>query len=191
VPTVTCRSTTNSRRPAPTGAHAAVGLTLLALLVSACSIHVTKNGISGNIAGHKFAASAHSLPAGFPTDVPLPSRSRVIGGAGFSDSRGSGYDAVFAVRGTVTTGLKDYESEFRAAGYKITESSMAPPPATTGTNSPSTTLTVTGGAFQAANSNWNVVVLAGSRSTAASSKVRNGEFGLNLTVTPPASTPTT
>ncbi len=58
---------------------AAVGL---ALTLAGCGLHVSKNGVSGNILGHSFSASKGSLPAGFPSAIPSPDASRVLGGGG-------------------------------------------------------------------------------------------------------------
>jgi len=118
-------------------------------------IHISKNGISGNILGHKFSAASHSLPAGFPSEVPLPDNSKVLGGGGVSDSSGTVYDAAFAVSGTVGPATSAYEAKFRSAGYTLSNV-HAPSPISngssttgSGSNSTSTTVTVTGGTFTA------------------------------------------
>jgi hypothetical protein len=156
------------------------------VLSSACSIHISRNGISGEIGGHKFSAALHGLPAGFPTDVPLPDNARVIGGAGTN----RGYDAAFAMPGTVAAGAHAYEAKFQAAGYTVTNIGS---PSTTdlsgsGQNSTSTTVTLTGASFTAKNANWMVQVEIGSSSSAVSTELKTGEFGVNITVVSPSST---
>ncbi|MHB8506918.1 MAG: hypothetical protein ACYDEN_14570 [Acidimicrobiales bacterium] len=156
------------------------------VLGAACSIHISKNGISGNIAGHSFSAVAHALPSGFPTAVPVPDGSRVIGGAGTNGD----FDAVFGVPGTVTAGAAAYESKFRSAGFTVTVTNG---PSTTqvtgsGQNSTSTTVTFTGATFTAKNGSWTVQVEMGSSSSAVSSQLKAGEIGVNITVVPTTST---
>ncbi len=137
------------------GTAVALCLGAVSIFFTACSIHISKNGISGNIAGHSFSATAHALPSGFPTDVPLPDNARVIGGAGTN----GGYDAVFAVPGTVTDGVHAYESKFQSSGYTVTNITA---PATTvvpasGRNSSSTTVTLS-------RSRWGAVRRPSARS---------------------------
>ena len=188
---------------APRARRRSVPVTALALvaagvLLAACSLHVTKNGFSGDILGHKVSGSSGALPAGFPSDVPSPDNSRVIGGGSVGDSNGSGYDAAFAVTGDVTTGLAAYEAKFQSAGYTL--SNVENPPATTsgspssgtasGSGATTTTVTVTGGTFTATNSQWVVQVEAGS-SSSATEGLKPGEFGVNLTVVTKSLTTTT
>jgi hypothetical protein len=158
------------------------------ILSTACSIHITKNGISGNIAGHNFSATAHALPSGFPSGVPQPDSARVLGGAGTNGD----WDAAFAVPGTVAAGAQAYEAKFGSAGYTVTNTSA---PSTTevpasGQNSTSTTVTFTGATFTAKNASWTVQVEMGSSSSAVSSELKAGEFGVNITVVPASSTTT-
>lgn len=167
---------------------ALVGLGASGILVSACGIHISKNGISGDIAGHHFSAALHGLPSGFPTDVPLPDSARVIGGAGTN----GGYDAIFAVPGTVSTGAQAYEAKFQSAGFTVSNISS---PATTelsgsAQNATSTTMTLTAASFTAQNGAWTVQVEIGSSSSAVSTDLRAGEFGVNITVVPATSTTT-
>src|ERR1700674_5575191 len=67
-------------------ALAAVGLTL-----SACGLHVSKHGVSGNAFGHSFSAASGQLPSGFPSSVPVPDNSRVLGGAGVDNGWGAAF----------------------------------------------------------------------------------------------------
>ncbi len=101
----------------------------LAIALTACGLHVSKHGLSGNILGHSFSAAKGSLPAGFPSAVPAPDSSRVLGGGG-GDNR---WDAVFAVTGTITSGTTAYESKLRSAGYTITNYQSGSTPVTGGT----------------------------------------------------------
>jgi hypothetical protein len=175
----------------------ALTVTVVAVMLSACGIHISKNGISGNILGHKFSAASHSLPAGFPSEVPLPDNSKVLGGGGVSDSSGTVYDAAFAVSGTVGPATSAYEAKFRSAGYTLSNV-HAPSPISngssttgSGSNSTSTTVTVTGGTFTANNGSWTVGVLTGSSSSAVGSELKAGQVGMNITVTPTSHTSTT
>jgi hypothetical protein len=174
--------TRNRRSP---GRRAVAGLCIgsVALLTTACGIHISKNGISGDIAGHKFAAALHGLPSGFPTDVPSPDNARVIAGA----STNGDFDAAFAVPGTMTAGARAYEAKFRSAGYTVTDISS---PSTTelsasGQGSTSTTVTLTGATFTAKNGSWVVQVEMGTSSSAVGSELKTGEFGVNIAVAPP------
>jgi len=162
-------------------------LGVVGVLSAACSLHISKNGISGNIAGHNFSAVVHSLPSGFPTTVPQPDGSRVLGGGATNGD----FDAVFAVSGSVTAGAQAYESKFRSAGFTVTVTNA---PSTTqvtasGQNSTSTTVTFTGATFTAKNASWTVQVEMGSSSSAVGSELKAGEFGVNITVVPASSTP--
>jgi hypothetical protein len=56
------------------------------LVLSGCSLHVTKHGVSGNAFGHNFSGATGELPAGFPTNVPLPDHSRVLAGGGTNNA---------------------------------------------------------------------------------------------------------
>ena len=158
-----------------------------ALALSACSLHLSKNGISGNVLGHSFSGSSGALPTGFPSNVPVPDGSRVLGGAGTSNR----WDAAFAVTGAVTTGTAAYESKFRSAGYTLTnvESGSTQVTATTSAGSTSTTVTLTGASFTATGSGWTVEVLSGSASSSIGT-LRSGEFAVNITVVPEGSVPT-
>jgi hypothetical protein len=167
---------------------AALGLGALGVVAAGCGIHISKNGISGSIGGHQFSASIHGLPAGFPTSVPVPDNARVLGGAGTN----GGYDAAFAVPGTVPAGAQAYEAKFRSAGFTVTDLTA---PSTTGLsgsgqNSSSTTLTLTGASFSAKDAGWNVLVEIGSSSSTAFAGLKAGEFGVNITVAPASATPT-
>lgn len=167
-------------------ATAALCVGAIGVLATACGIHISKNGISGDIGGHKFSAAIHGLPSGFPTNVPLPDNARVIAGAGTN----GGYDAAFAVSGAVAAGAQAYESKFQSAGYTVTNISA---PSTTevsgsGQNSTSTTVTLTGASFTAKNSTWTVQVEMGSSSSAVGSELKTGEFGINITVVSPSAT---
>jgi hypothetical protein len=171
---------------------------LAGLVLGACSIHVTKNGLSGNVLGHKFSAAAHQLPAGFPSDIPTPTGATVIGGAGTSNgnSNDTGWDAAFAVTGTVAAGAASYQQQFTNAGYTI--SNVQSPTSTTPTSgasssggSTSTTVTLTGAGFTATNATWTVNVLLGSSSSAVGSELKPGQYGINIVAVPTSSTTTT
>ncbi len=185
-------------RPGRTkGVVVGAGLLSLALAGSACGLHISKNGISGNILGHKFSAAVHQLPAGFPSAVPLPANSRVLGGGGGSDSQGTVYDAAFAVSGSVPAVFSSYQSTFKNAGYTISNvqppSSVTTPSATasSGSKNTSTTISATGGTFTAKDDSWTVDVLVGSTSAALGDELKPGETGVNVTVAPTSQTTTT
>jgi hypothetical protein len=178
---------TNMRaRGLPRRAAGLLGLTVVAVGLTACGVHISKNGISGSIDGHQFSAAVKGLPAGFPGDVPLPGGARTLGGAGTN----GGYDAAFAVPGVVGAGTQAYESKFRSAGYSVTDIGS---PSTTelsgsGQNATSTTVTLTGASFTAKNASWTVQVEMGSSSSAVGSELKAGEFGINITVVPAPTT---
>ena len=166
--------------------------------LSACGLHVSKNGVSGNILGHKFSAAEHQLPAGFPSDIPTPTGATVLGGGGVSDANGGGWDAAFALTGTVAAGSTAYQKQFTDAGYTVTDvqtsgptSVTAPTTASTGAGATSTTVTLDGASFKATNSTWTVQVLLGSSSSAVGSELKAGQYGVNITAVPTSSTTTT
>jgi hypothetical protein len=159
-------------------AAAAAGLTL-----SACGLHVSGHGISGNAFGHNFSASSGQLPAGFPTSVPVPHASRVVDGGGTDND----WDVAFAVTGSVTAGTSAYQAQFQSAGYTLSNiQSGSTPPAGSASGSSSTTLT--GSVFTAKNAQWTVEVESGSTSSAKNVGLKAGEFAINITVVPASST---
>jgi hypothetical protein len=160
------------------------------LLFSACSLHVSKHGINGNVFGHKFSGASGQLPAGFPSTVPVPDNSRVLVGGGADND----WDVSFAVTGTLATGTAAYQAKFRSAGYTVTTIQSESTPDTGAANpSPSTTVTLTGSVFTATNSQWKVDIESGTTSAAKNGPLKAGEFAVNITVTsaPSTSTPTT
>ncbi len=164
------------------------------LALSACSLHVSKNGVSGNVFGHSFSASQHQLPAGFPSSIPTPGDSQVLVGGGLSSAQGTGWDVAFAVNGTVAAGSNAYQAKFRDAGYSVTDVQLSDPTTVTvpqSSGSTSTTVTLTGSSFTATDATWKVQVLMGSSSSAVSSQLKPGQFGVNITAVPTPSTTTT
>ncbi len=168
-----------------------VALAVPALALSACSLHVSKNGVSGNILGHRFSAARGTLPSGFPSAVPVPAHSRVLAGGGTSDR----WDVAFAVKGDLTAGTTAYRDQFTAAGFTVTDvqSGSTPVTGSTGANSGATTTTVTlsGSTFRAADAQWTVEVASGSTTSSTDGTLRAGEFAVNITVVPTSSTTTT
>jgi hypothetical protein len=170
-----------------------VTLVVAGIAVSACSLHVSKHGISGNILGHSFSGAEGALPAGFPNNVPVPDSSRVLAGGGTNNA----WDVAFAVTGAVTSGTSGYESKLRSAGYTITNIRSGSTPVTAVTNaaasSTSTTITVAGTEFTAADSSWTIQVVSGTTTSSTGGGLKAGEFAINITVIPPPShtTPTT
>lgn len=172
----------------------ALGAAATGLVLSACSLHVTKNGVSGSAFGRHFSASQHQLPAGFPSAVPIPDHSQVLVGGGISTSGGTGWDVVFAVNGTVDGGSTAYQAKFRAAGYRVTDVRSSGVSSTTVPRSSgvtSTTQTLTGASFIATDATWKVTVLLGSSSSAEDSQLKAGQFAVNVTASPTPSTTTT
>jgi hypothetical protein len=163
------------------------GALAAALSLSACSLHISKNGVSGNILGHSFAGSRGALPTGFPSNVPVPDGARVLGGAGTQNR----WDAAFAVTGSVATGAAAYESKFRSAGYTLTniQTGTTSVTATTAAGATSSTVTLSGVSFTATGSGWTVEVLSGSTSSSTGGALRAGEYGVNITVVPAGSVP--
>jgi hypothetical protein len=156
-------------------------------VLSGCGLHVSKNGVNGNILGHNFSAAKGTLPAGFPRDVPVPDSSRVLAGGGASNN----WDVAFAATGSLASGTTGYESKFRSAGYTVTnvQTGLAPPTGSTGpgAGSTSTTVTLTGSVFTAKDAQWTVQVVTGSSSSTKGSDLRPGEFAINITVVPTSS----
>ena len=175
------------RSPAAVVVSLAVAVSV-GLVVSGCSLHVSKHQVSGNFFGHSFSGANGSLPAGFPTSVPVPDNSRVLIGGGTDNH----WDVGFAVTGSLTSGAAAYESKFRSSGYAITNVQAASSPVTNGSasnaGSPSTTLTVTGSIFTANNAQWTVQVESAS-TTSSGNGLREGEFAINITVVPASSAP--
>ena len=162
-----------------------------AVSLSACGLHVSKHGVSGNILGHNFSAASGSLPAGFPSAIPVPDHARVLGGGG-STGR---WDVAFAATGDVASGISAYQAQFRSAGYTVTNSETGST-GVTGTTGPSgsgtpTTVTVSGSVFTATNSQWTVEVEAGTTTAPRVGSLKAGEYGVNLTALPTSSIPST
>lgn len=166
------------RRPARTAAAFTTGALAGALVLGACGIHVSKNGISGNIDGHSFSASKGSLPQGFPSDVPTPDSATVLAGGGTGDAHGSGYDAAFSVPGSATSVMTAYEAKFTSAGYKL---SGVLTPESAGAAGATTSTTEQGGVFTATGSQWTVEVELGS-SSSSNADVKAGNTALNIIV---------
>ncbi|HEV3281793.1 MAG TPA: hypothetical protein VG032_09340 [Acidimicrobiales bacterium] len=158
----------------------------VSMAVAGCSLHVSKHGVNGNIFGHSFSASKGSLPTGFPSDVPTPDASRVLGGGGAD----KGWDAAFAVTGTITAGTMAYVAKLRTAGYSISnfQSGTTPVTGTTGSGSTATTVTLTGATFQATDPQWTMQVASGSTSSITGTGLKAGEFAINVTIIPTTST---
>jgi hypothetical protein len=168
-----------------------IALASAGLALSACGLHVSKHGVSGNIMGHSFSAASGSLPAGFPGGVPVPAGARVLGGGGTNGR----WDVSFAATGSATVGASAYQERFRSDGYTITDaqagSAPISPTGSAGTAT-STTVTVTGSVFTARSPSWTVEVEAGSSTSPTIGSLKAGEYAVNVTVVPTSSvTPTT
>jgi hypothetical protein len=154
--------------------------------LSACGLHISKHGVSGNAFGHNFSAASGQLPAGFPSSVPVPDNSRVLGGGG-TDNR---WDVAFAVTGSLTQGTTAYQDKFQSAGYALSNIQSGSTPATgPASASPTTTVTLTGSVFTAKDAQWTVQVASGTTSSSGTGVLKAGEFAINVTVVPAASTP--
>jgi hypothetical protein len=164
-------------------------LVAVSLTLSACGIHISKNGVSGNVFGHHFSAASGQLPSGFPSNVPVPDNSRVLDGGGADNN----WDVAFAVTGSLSSGTTAYQSKMQSAGYTISNVQSGSTPDTNAANpSPSTTITLTGSVFTAKNSQWTVEVVSGTTSSAKNGPLKAGEFAINITVVPvTSSTPST
>ena len=160
-------------------------LVAMGLALSACSLHISKHGISGNAFGHNFSASSGQLPSGFPSSVPVPDDSRVLGGAGVDN----GWDVGFAVTGSLTQGTTAYQDKLHSAGYTLSNIQSGSTPATgPPSGSPTTTLTLTGSVFTAKDAQWTVQVESGTTSSSKTGVLKAGEFAINITVVPAGST---
>ena len=152
-----------------------------AFLLGACSLHVSKNGISGNILGHKFSGASGALPAGFPSDVAVPDSSRVLAGGGTANH----WDVAFAVMGTVASGTAAYAAKLRSDGYTVSKVQSGSVTTPTGAGpAPPSTVTLTGSTFSAHDAKWMIQVASGTTSSGVNGGLKPGEFGLNITVTP-------
>jgi hypothetical protein len=147
-------------------------------VLAGCSLHVSKNGINGNILGHSFSGARGTLPSGFPSDIPTPDSSRVLGGGGADNT----WDVAFAVTGTVEAGTMAYKSKLQSAGYAISNYQSGTSPVTTpaGSGSTATTITASGATFEATNQHWKIQVASGTTSSVNGTVLRSGEFGLNI-----------
>lgn len=101
-------------------------LVAIGLSLSACGLHVSKHGVSGNIFGHRFSAASGQLPAGFPSGVPVPDASRVLGGGGADDR----WDVAFAVTGSTAAGTSAYQAKFQSAGFTLSNVQAGSTPVT-------------------------------------------------------------
>jgi len=179
------------RGPGRRGGWPVAVLAVAGLTLTGCGLHVSKNGVSGNILGHSFSAEKGGLPAGFPSGIPTPDNARVLGGGG-TDNR---WDAAFAVSGNVTNGTVGYEDKFRSAGFTVTNAETGAAPTTPSVpasgGSTSTTVTVEGSVFTASDATWTVEVVGGSTTAPTTGALKPGEFAVNITVVPTSSLPTT
>jgi hypothetical protein len=157
-------------------------LATVGLFLSGCGLHVSKNGVSGNIMGHSFSGATGALPAGFPSQVPVPDTSRVLAGGG-ADNR---WDAAFAVTGSLASGTTSYEDKFRSMGYTVAnvEQGSSPIAGGAGSGSTTTTVAVSGSVFSATNPRWTVQVESRSTTSSTGSGLKPGEFAVNVTVVP-------
>ncbi len=154
------------------------------LALSACGLHVSKHGVSGDVFGHHFSAASGQLPAGFPNSVPVPDDSRVLGGGG-ADNK---WDVGFAVTGSIASGTAAYQAKFRSAGFTVSNIHSGSTPDTgASSSSPSTTITLTGSVFTATDAQWTVEVESGSTSSVSNGVLKAGEFAINITVVPASS----
>ncbi len=154
------------------------------LALSACGLHVSKHGISGDVFGHHFSAATGQLPAGFPSSVPVPDASRVLGGA----SEDGKWDVGFAVTGSITAGTAAYQAKFQSAGYTLSDiRSGSTPDTVQPSGSSSTTITLTGSLFTATDAQWTVQVESGATSAVTNGVLKAGEFAINITVVPTSS----
>jgi hypothetical protein len=141
-------------------------LAAAALGLSACS---SGHSVTGTVNGQNYSAAQGQLPAGFPSDVPTPSNSRVLGGGG----GGNNWAVAFAVTGPVQTGTTAYQSKLTSAGYTIANAQSGATPS------------AAGAAFSATSSKWTLQVAGGSSTTQpTTSALKSGEFALSVTVTP-------
>ena len=156
----------------------------LGLALGGCAVHISKNGISGNILGHSFSGATGALPAGFPSDIPVPDRARVLAGGGTNGR----WDAAFAVAGLASAGTGSYEAKLRVAGYTLSNIETGSAPLTAaGTGSTSTTVTVSGTVFVAHDSQWTLDVASGSTTSPTEGGLKPGEFAINVTAVPTSS----
>jgi len=156
----------------------------VAVALAACSLHISKHGISGNILGHNFSGATGALPAGFPSDVPVPDNSRVLAGGGTQNN----WDVAFAVQGTVAQGTTAYQSKLRSAGYTVSNvqsgSAATATSTASGAKTTQTTVSVSGSTFTAKDAKWAVQVASGTTSASTNGAIKPGEFALNITVVP-------
>ncbi len=125
--------------------------------------------MTGTVGGHSFSASTGQLPSGFPSGIPVPKDSRVLGGGGV----GSNYDVAFAVHGSLASATTAYQGQLRAAGFTVSDVQSGSAGSASGTS------------FTATNAKYQLQVAAGSTGTAPTdSALKPGEFPLSLTVTP-------
>jgi hypothetical protein len=140
-----------------------------ALGLSACSSGSSGNSVSGTVNGQNFSATSGKLPSGFPSDVPTPSNSRVIGGGGAANN----WDVVFAVTGSVSSASSGYQSKLSSAGYTVSNAQSG------------AAASAAGATFTATNSKWKLQVASGSTSTTpTNTALKPGEVVLNTVVTP-------
>jgi hypothetical protein len=134
--------------------------------LSACS---SGTSVTGSVNGQNYSAASGKLPSGFPSDVPTPSNSRVLGGGG----GGNNWAVAFAVSGSVQSGTTAYQSKLTSAGYTIANAQSG------------ASASAAGAAFSATSSKWTVQVAGGSSSTQpTTSALKSGEFALSVVVTP-------
>ena len=160
-----------------------ISLVATVLMLSSCSLHISKHGISGTAFGHSFSGASGQLPAGFPSDVPVPDQSRVLVGGGTDNN----WDVGFAVTGSLASGTTAYQGKLQSAGYTISNVETGSTTVTSNTAVPQNT-NLAGSVFTAKNAQWTVQVESGSTSSTKGSPLKSGEFAINITVVPASST---
>jgi hypothetical protein len=134
--------------------------------LAACS---SGTSVTGSVNGQNYAAASGQLPSGFPSAVPTPSNSRVLGGGGSANN----WDVAFAATGSVSGATTAYQSKLTSAGYTVANVQSGE------------TASAAGATFSANSSKWAVQVAGGSTpSSISSGALKNGEFALNVVVTP-------
>jgi hypothetical protein len=146
---------------------------------------VSKNGVSGNVFGHSFSGAKGALPSGFPSGIPTPDDSRVLGGGGADNH----WDVGFAVTGSQAAGSAAYQAKFQSAGYTISNVETGSTTVTSNSTVHQNT-NLTGSVFTAKNSQWAVEAASGSTSSIKGSPLKSGEFAMNITVVPISETTT-
>lgn len=184
------RGLASTKRPVQRGLFGAVALLLgVTASLAACGGHTTtvatsngtakisssNNGKNSSVEVKSSNGSAQistgpGLPSGFPKHIPLPSGATLTGSVSSTSKGKSVFELSYRLGGSLKAGLQRYDAELKTAGWTLHVSDES-----AGSN-----------LQEWSSSTWDLVVTG-----LAASSTSSGKPGLDLDITPRASTATT